>query len=176
MFLWKINSFTIPAGILNWIYFFSYWRSSSVPFWPWNNEGSLRNLIFSEICDHCILTGELLCRKSYRLYCRIGLLTWSYGVRWLQSHLMADIVVFYCTENDNNLQQRNTPILLIADVAMLTHSLRVCFLNILITFCQYFILKVKMLLKWVPVFIACCSEKSLIRWFVLKDFHSPFLA
>jgi len=61
-------------------------------------------------------------------------------------------MVFYSLENDSNLQQSNTPILLIADVAMLTDSFSVCFLNILIIFCQYFILKVKILLKWIPQF------------------------
>lgn len=99
------------------------------------------------MCHHYILRGEFLCRKNYRLYCRIGLLTSSYRIRLLQSHLKAEFVVFYCMENYNNVQQRNTPMLLVADVAMLTHSLRVCFLNILLIFCQYFILKVKILLK-----------------------------
>lgn len=61
-------------------------------------------------------------------------------------------MLFYGLENYSNLQQSNTPILLIADVAMLTHSFSVCFLNIFIIFCQFFILKVKILLKWIPQF------------------------
>lgn len=88
-------------------------------------------------------------------------------------------MVSYGLEDYSNLQQSNTPILLIADVTMLTHSFSVCFLNIFIIFCQYFILKVKILLKWFfpTVFNACYSKlKRLIRWFVLKDFHRPFLA
>lgn len=130
---------------------------------PWNSEWRLRrgwNFIASKIWQSLFSGRRILFRQNYSLYCRTGLQTWSYEMRWLQSHLETNFMVFYGTENCSNVQQRNTPVLLTADVAMLTGGFSVCFLNILIIFCQYFTLKVKILLKWIPQFSLLVTLKS----------------